>query len=347
MVLQNIPGNKVYRSKVPAVTARLLPPDEANGQTGLIEVVAVQDPIANFETIFGWPDVPPITVSARAETVGGGNVCVISLSENQSQAFNMSGSAEMAAAACQVFSNSTSAMGLSVTNSARLNAEAIYSGGGTMGGTTNFSPAPVLDYPGIEDPLRHRTPPSVSMCDYNNVSIKGGVQTLQPGVYCGGLDVKQGADVTLAPGIYVIKDGQFKIFQDSRVTGTGVGFFLSGNKTKIMFFHESFVSVSAPEVGPMAGLLFFDDPDRVTPVDHRISSDNARYLVGTIYMPNANLVIDSDQPIADQSEYTAIVAREIKLTGSPKLVINADYDLTDVPVPEGLGPQNAQSRLVQ
>ena len=50
----------------------------------------------------------------------------------------------------------------------------------------------------------------------------------------------------------------------------------------------------------------------------------------------ASLVVDAKQPVADQSAYTAIVAQSIELNMGPNLVLNADYDMTDVPVPAGI-----------
>jgi hypothetical protein len=57
---------------------------------------------------------------------------------------------------------------------------------------------------------------------------------------------------------------------------------------------------------------------------------------GTIYLPVGDLVVDATNPVADQSAYTAIIAQHIELNKGPNLVLNADYDLTNVPAPEGL-----------
>jgi hypothetical protein len=48
--------------------------------------------------------------------------------------------------------------------------------------------------------------------------------------------------------------------------------------------------------------------------------------------------------IADASAYTIIVASRLDLD-SANLVINADYSVSDVPVPQGLGPTSSQVRL--
>ena len=73
-----------------------------------------------------------------------------------------------------------------------------------------------------------------------------------------------------------------------------------------------------------------------------ILSSNAREMLGTIYLPKGRLEIATMSPIADQSAYTAIVAKSIRMSGSPTLVLNADYAATDVPVPEGIGPTGGE-----
>jgi hypothetical protein len=50
--------------------------------------------------------------------------------------------------------------------------------------------------------------------------------------------------------------------------------------------------------------------------------------------------------IGSISAYTIIVADRIDMT-SAKLVINADYAASDVPVPSGLGAASGQVRLVR
>jgi hypothetical protein len=48
------------------------------------------------------------------------------------------------------------------------------------------------------------------------------------------------------------------------------------------------------------------------------------------------LHIDANAPVADKSAYTAIVARMLTLYGGPHLVLNTNYEQTDVPVPDGI-----------
>jgi hypothetical protein len=87
----------------------------------------------------------------------------------------------------------------------------------------------------------------------------------------------------------------------------------------------------------MAGMLFFEDRDTLFAVPHRIASNNARNLVGTIYLPGNTLEINSTDPIADQSDYTVIIAKKFEMKDGPELVLNTDYENSPIPVPEGVG----------
>ena len=73
-----------------------------------------------------------------------------------------------------------------------------------------------------------------------------------------------------------------------------------------------------------------------------ISTNNARQLYGTIYLPNATLdVTGTSNKVADQSPWTVVVAMGLTTDGSAKLVINSNYSGASVPVPAGVGTSGA------
>jgi hypothetical protein len=262
-----------------------------------------------------------------------------------------------------VYSNSKNAGGLQAKDQATLKAGLVCTAGGnakTAGATV--TPNPVTDCPAMADPLKSRTGPSDTTCRFSHTVVKGVVQTLQPGVYCNGLRITNGADVTLASGVFIIKDGPLIVDKGATLRGTNVGIYLTGRKSNLTFAADSTISLSAPKDGPLAGLLIFDDPTGAAapadppyalpvpligglvgkllkgpPREHKILSDNARMLLGTIYMPQGRLIIDANKPIADKSAYTVLVVQRIDLHSGPNLILNSDYSATDVPVPAGVG----------
>lgn len=78
------------------------------------------------------------------------------------------------------------------------------------------------------------------------------------------------------------------------------------------------------------------------PRQHQILSDNTRNLLGTIYMPQGEIIIDATKPIADKSAYTVLVVKQLHLYSGPDLILNTDYSASDVPVPMGVGPFGAR-----
>ena len=137
--------------------------------------------------------------------------------------------------------------------------------------------------------------------------------------------------------------------------GNNVGFYFTGNVpadddgrvTVMRFMKESIVEMTAPKDGAMAGLLFNEDRNAPANRRYEVVSDSARRLVGTIYFPRGIFSVSANQSIADKSEYTAVVTRRLELFQAPNLVLNARYNATDVPVPDGLGPNSGVIRLVE
>ncbi len=199
--------------------------------------------------------------------------------------------------------------------------------------------------------------------------------TLEPGTYCGGLKITGNADVTLQAGVYVMKDGPLIVEKSASMSGTDVSFYFTGNNGGLVFDKKTTISLTAPTTGTMAGLLMAEERVVSEPVDltgsvevdlsdvitppppplgqmkpmrlYRIISDNARTMLGTIYLPAGRLVVDAKKPVADQSAYTVIVAQQLNLYEGPNLVLNANYDATSVPVPKGVGPLSGKLLLTQ
>jgi hypothetical protein len=272
-------------------------------------------------------------------------LCLLALEPEKGRAIDMNKSARLTALQCSVFSNSKDKSGIVAADSARVDAESVCSAGG-IDGKGNFLRPPTTDCPQIADPLAGRAPPNVGGCTFAKTVVKGGVHTLKPGVYCEGLKITGGASVTLAPGIYIIKDGRLTVDNGATLEGEDVGFFLTGKHSTLEFGYDTTVSLAAPKTEDMAGILIFDD--RGEKADkHRIYSNNARKLLGTVYMPNGALYIDAKKPIADRSAYTVVIARTVEIFDGPDLVLNSDYNATTVPVPKGVGPTGSGVTLVK
>jgi Flp pilus assembly protein TadG len=280
-------------------------------------------------------DITPVFADATATLVGQGSVCVLTLDPSASGALSLDNKSTISAEGCGVYVNSSDGQAIEVKNNSRIKAETTCSVGGVFNKGT-ITPAAITDCPKATDPLTTRTSPAVGSCDYHNKAIKSGSVTLSPGVYCGGLEISGGSNVTFSEGTYIIKDGKLTLRQSASVTGENVGFYLTGKGATLDFSGSSSVNFSGPRDGAMAGLLFFGDRKAASIETHVISSANAHTMTGTIYFPRGNLLVDPGSKVGQNSAYTVIIANAIVVDMGPELVLNSNYDTTDVPVPDGI-----------
>lgn len=318
--------------------------------------VTINETVSNiFGKVLTLPE-SELEVRAGAKLSGGGRLCVMVLDPSKGQALRLDQDAKLTANGCSVQSNSNDKRGISAREYSFLTAERICSAGGYEGRPgANISPQPLTDCPPIADPLAKRGTPTVGGCHHGSlvpllpkvIEGPGPHPPLTPGTYCGGLVITKGANVTLSQGEYIINQGPLIVEKGSTLTGEYVGFFLKGDLATLNFKSDTTISLSAPKTGLMAGLLVYGDPKAIIGRKFHIQSDNARKLLGTIYLPRGSLFVDSKKPVADQSAYTVIVARTIELEAGPNLVMNANYGSTDVPVPIGVGPIGANVSLSQ
>lgn len=292
-------------------------------------------------------DTVQIHAVATAKVVGGAPLCVVGLDKDDSQTILLDKAARLDAPTCTVYSNSTKNSGITAKDAAILRAAFICSAGGKAGnGPGSFFPTPQTDCPVTPDPLASRPQPKAGGCLRTNLELDGVTTTLTPGTYCGGIVATNGARVTLQPGIYVIKGAPLRVTNNATLTGTNVGFFMTGDGAEVQFDTKSNISLTAPKDGEMAGILLFEDRNAKDMPTHSIVSNNARTLLGTIYLSRGRLHIGANQPVADQSAYTIVVARKFTLSEGPTMVLNTNYGSTDVPVPEGVGPNANRTALI-
>jgi hypothetical protein len=280
--------------------------------------------------------VTPVVTEATAALTGAKNVCVLALDGGSGGAIKLTKGAKMTAPSCAVYSNSKATDGITVDTTAMINSDFVCSGGGVSYTPGSIKPDPTSDCSVLADPLAARPAPKVSACTATNLKITSGVVTLNPGVYCGGIEIINIAAVTFAPGDYIIKDGPFKVAGLTFARGKNVGFFLTGAASKLDFTGGSTVEFSGRETGDLAGLLFYEDRTNPAGQNHRINTLLTLELTGTIYLPNGNLLVDPQAQLGKKSAYTAIVVSKLELRDGPELLLNTNYGATSVPVPAGI-----------
>ncbi len=310
-----------------------------------VEVSVTQGVKAAVGGTYGL-EFPPINVKSVARILGRPNICVLALDPSANGALSLEHRALVTGRNCAVYSNSSHATAIQAKNSATLTASFICSRGGKSGGPGNFSPEPMVDCPGFDDPLADRPEPLVGPC-LSPALVQGAENALVPGTYCGGLTLEGGTITTLLPGVYTFKDGPLIVEDGATLTGVDIGLHFSGRDAYFEFHEKTTISLKAPTTGVMAGLLVFESRNNSTDARHKLLSNNALMLLGTIYIPQGELHVDAESPIASESAYTAIIARTMRLFGGPHLVLNSNYDQTNVPVPKGIRGAGQPVSLVQ
>lgn len=290
--------------------------------------------VSRFAALLG-SNFPDTRARAKARIVGQPNICVLGLNTREGGTISLEQNARVTGQNCAVYSNSSHNNGLKSKNSASLQATFICTRGGKDGGPGSFDPDPLVDCPEFDDPLQDRPEPTIAACDPALPTVVTSDTILYPGTYCG-LEIRSGARVTLRDGIFAIKDKPLIVTGGASMIGEAVGLYFVGASASLRFDRQSTISLKAPTSGPMAGLLVFGSRSQSESLTHNILSDDARVLIGTIYIPKGELRIDAQSPIADQSAYTAIVADKMRLYGGPHLVLNTNYNQTEIPVPEGI-----------
>jgi len=283
--------------------------------------------------VTGTATVPPST---------GGYYCVIALNRTAQAALQLTGNASITinAPKCVIQVNSSSARAVDMNgNTVIRSVENCFVGGISTVGNSSISPAPDATCKPIPDPFANYPRPMVGSCDYTNYQLSGNkTATLQPGVYCGGMNFSGPVNVTFAPGLYVIKDG---VISESggTFTGNGVSFFLTGYNTSLQLSGQANWHLVAAASGPLPGFAIFLDPDGASGLAGSFSSLSGQselYFEGIVYLPKQEVTVSGTASAFAPSPYTSYIGDILRFVGNGDLVINNDTSRTALPLPTSL-----------
>ena len=256
-----------------------------------------------------------VTVEARAVAKAiEMDTCVWALEESDT-GITINGTADVVLD-CGIFANSNSDLAIDQVGSSCVTASSIRVVGGHAG--TCLDPEPLTSYP-YPDPLADLAEPIVGGCDYNGKILVNSDATLDPGVYCKGIDVVGGAHVTFNPGEYVFKGGTFRVTGGSSLEGDGVTFYLTdgtGGHAELDITATT-IDFSAPTSGPLEGILFFQDRSAPTTKVNKITGNASVEFDGALYFPTT--ILDFAGTSSTAIPAPMIVAREIRFVGTTSL----------------------------
>lgn len=233
-----------------------------------------------------------IKVSATAvKPVTGNKVCILLLSSSASPGLLLNGGANLNAPNCEVDVKSTG------NPAATFNSNTTFT---TL--KTCVQGMNVLDNGGSHaslakgcttttDPFAGTLPsPSSSTCTSSGLNFNGGNVTLSPGTYCSGINFNGTTTLTLDPGVYVIKSGNWN-FNGGTFSGSGVTFYFA-DSSYIQFNGTTTLSLSAPTSGTYANLLMYEASGLPTS-SFTVNATNGATISGLIWLPSRNLTLNA------------------------------------------------------
>lgn len=260
-----------------------------------------------FASVFGHDS---LDIAASAVAGKRSSMCIQALEPLEADGLGMDVSAQIEALNCTVQVNSRHEYAFRIWLGSKMLASGLcVTGGAYVSGWATVSPEPTLGCPPQPDPLAGLQAPEVGACDHHDSVLEAHHGNLEPGVYCGGLEVTGDSDLTLAAGIYVIKDGPLSVAGTSKLTGEGITFFLTGEKGLIRFDDDSSLTLTAPTEGDMAGILVYQD--RNFGGHHVWDSSAPTELHGTIYLPEGQLLSQSSNAITPIASCNVLIAKRL------------------------------------
>lgn len=268
-----------------------------------------------------------VSITSRAVATSGvmTEACMVGLERTASQAIRASGNLTVDMD-CGIASNSNDSNSVWINGSVDLNVPSL-----TTSGEIHEQPDGVIEgvptrenARRIDDPYDDLTPPFLSGCDYNNVSITS--QTvLSPGTYCGGISIGGNADVIFNSGTYVLDAGDLSITGNADVHGVGVTIILTSSSStygSIKITGGSDIALSAPTSGDFEGVAFYQDPDADTGNTNMITGNSDMNIEGALYLPNGHLDFGGNG--AWEGECTQMIANTIAMTGDAHIGNDCD-----------------------
>jgi Flp pilus assembly protein TadG len=283
-------------------------------------------------------------VEATATVSDGTPVCLMALNPHADEALTIQGTADLIASECAVHVNSDHADALHQQGNATAEAQSFCVHGGHTG--SNFTPAPEDKCWYENDPLAAKFSEDWAEagidsedCNFSNFpDINTGdsdITELEPGIYCGGLTIKQGT-VQLKEGeLYVFRDGPLYIQAHGTLKGTETPIMFDGDSTtRLITQAGASIITSARTTGLFQGIAFGQAPSCVPSQENLIIGGGQMEISGIMYFPKQALKITGSGEIGTNVAQFAILADTIAIEGNGQLNINIGENYQDSGLPE-------------
>jgi len=286
-----------------------------------------------------FADTMKLGVEAEAVVDPGDPICMMSMSKTKSQALMVKGTADIVADGCAVQVNSKASDALYQTGSATAKAKSFCVSGGYSAADGTLLPRPSDSCLQEVDPLADQfakdlaTLGDTTTCTQSDLQVNSDAEIGPGGVYCGGIDVKQGT-LTLKAGTYVVRDGEFHVSAGATLKGTGVTILLAGDSST-HFDNQggANIELSAPTSGLFSGIVMSQLSDSIPAKDNTVTGGGTMEITGIMYFPAQPISIEGNGTIGDSTHQFAIMADTISVQGTGQLTIHISSDYASMGLP--------------
>ena len=258
--------------------------------------------------------VPPLAMTVKSTANPGKQatspVCILLLSQLDSQALLVNSGAVLNAQSCEVHVAST--QNPAAMFNATLNVKRICVKGANVTKNGGVTPPVVTSCATISDPFAGTLPTvSTNSCSsvqnynppnsgaatvpagvYGGINFSNNSVTLNPGVFCGSINFNgvTSGTVTLNPGLYEIH-GTWNVNSGWTVNGTDVTFYFVDQNAMVHFNGATAATLSAPTTGTYANILMYEPTGLST--GYATIDSSTLNLKGLIYLPSRKLTANS------------------------------------------------------
>jgi hypothetical protein len=295
-------------------------PNQGNAlPPGYAEVIIQFNQKRGFSSIFGSGDLP---VRGRAVARGfrkKSSIGLLILNPTAQGALTITGSAGMKVDGTVIIDSSHNKAAVSTGSAALTSTQLDITGNYTSSGSSYFRADPLNTYvPPTPDFLADVPVPDPAKLPLISTSTYRAYagETLQPGVYIGGITISSKPGVTMLPGIYYLQGGGFTMSGgSSSLTANGVmiynGAGFNGQTGKMSITGGGALTLTPPTSGPYYGMAIFQD--RTSTQTLSLSGGSAFSLTGTVYAAKAHVDVSGGSGASMGSQY---VSDTLTLSGS-------------------------------
>ncbi len=258
-----------------------------------------------FAGFAGDPQIK-VTAESAARRLWSSPVCVLALHESAPNGFEVYGNAQFSAPTCAAQANSANNSGMRTYGTAT----AVASDFGVQGKFSGdgFAPRPIEGANPTPDPYASVAFPPIEDCIDAASRLIHKTATLLPGTYCGGLDLKAHSDVTLEPGVYIMKDGPLDVNSNTRLFGRDVLIAFTGEDSTLYLGSGAIVDLTSPSSGLWMNMQFYQDRDNTNEDWVTILGNVQLTFDGAAYFPNKEVWVGGGSVINANSPSYSLVA---------------------------------------